>query len=97
MLLHRPEAEAERQRAGVVDINETPAQATPVHKASIPSSWDIAAALASEPHQTGEAASLSQHAAPLGHSLPLLTFIWGLQCLHNCFGSRAGKECLLKL
>ena len=92
MLLHRPEAEADRQRAGVVDINETPAQATPVHKVSIPSSWDIAAALASGPHQTGEAASLSQYAAPLDHCLSLLTFSLGLQYLHNCFGSLAGKR-----
>ena len=54
LLQHSSEAESGRQHAGVADNIVSPAQATPVHKASIPSSWDIAAALASGPHQTGE-------------------------------------------
>lgn len=48
------EAESGRQHAGAADIIESPAQVTPVHKASIPKSWDIAAAFASGPHQTGK-------------------------------------------
>ena len=98
-LHYSSEAGSGRQHAGVANITESPAQATPVHKASIPNSWDIAAALASGPHQTGEntSCSLSDHAASLRHSLTLLRVSRACSTCTIALVGLVGRECLLKL